>query len=676
MHNLRLCALWVSLAPAALLAQTTTSGTVAAGGGVASVDGDVPAFQQATQHRKDGYGGIEELTILREGKDSLLKFDLRLIPGDDDYRVAVRYDFNERFYVDAGYEQFRVFYDGSGGYFSPNNLQFVLYDEDLSLLRTKIWTEVGATIENGTYFKLRYERRGRDGTKGSTHWGDTNLTGGYSTRSIVPAFYDLNEFTNTFSVEAGNETKEESKWNAGASYSQTELDNKRNSRRRPNESASRYVTTKDTSTTDIFAAHGYYLTQIGEKLTISGGALITDLDSNISGSRIYGQSYDPVYDPGYANRQQRDEGFYDLGGGADMKQTVLNLNAVYIPRKNWSIRPSLRFENQHQETMVEFVETNVGGSPGFVSSREEVEAESEREFDEFSEEIEVRYTGKRNWTFIGAAQFVQTTGDLSETRTPHNAAPTIDRDTEIKRDAQKYSFTSNWYAKPGLTFAAQYYFKVKINDYDAVRDNTPASPTSGDRYPAFITDQDFETYDFNFRVSWRPAPLLNLVTRYDFQRSTVVSVEAGLPKGKSSEYNSQILSQNVTWSPTPRLYVTGNVNFTYDELATPAYAFVQNSDNNYVNGSVGGGYALAKLDDIYVDYTWFHASNFTDTSRTAMPFNLSQDQQAVTITWVRRQSEHLIYTVKYGYITNDDATSGGRNDFDAHTIYGKVQYHF
>jgi hypothetical protein len=221
--------------------------------------------------------------------------------------------------------------------------------------------------------------------------------------------------------------------------------------------------------------------------------------------------------------------------------------------------------------------------------------------------------------------------------------------------------------------AFQYYHKIKANEYRATRDNTTST---ADRYPAYITDQDFETDDFNVRVSWRPAPLLNFVTRYDYQQSTITSTEVGLPEAESSDYTSHIISQSATWSPTGRLYVTGNVNVTFDQVATPAYAFVKHGDNNYVNGSLGGGYALAKLDDVYFDYSWFRASNFIDNSQTSLPYGLSQKQQAASITWVRRQTEQLIYTVRYGYITNTDGTTGGRNDFDAHTIYGKVQYHF
>ena len=676
MHRFRFRALWPCLLPAALFGESvTTEGTLSVGGGAALLDGNRPAFQKTTQHKKDGYGGIEEFIFLREAKDSSFKFDARLLPGDDDYRVAGRFNYKEWLSINAGYEQFRVWYDGSGGYFRPTRTTFSIFDEDLSLVRSKLWTEIGLTTPNKTYLKLRYERRTRDGTKGSTHWADTNLVGApYGTRNVVPSFYDLDEVTDTVTFDVGNESEEDVKWNAGARYSETTLDNKRHTRRRPLENADRIVTSKDQTKTDLFAAHGFYLRKVSEALTLSGGALITTLDSNLSGSRIYGQSYDPVFDPAYVRRQQRDEGFYHLEGEADLKQTVLNLNAVYVPKKNWTVRPSIRFENLHQKTMAEFLETNIGAGPSFAAIVEEVEADHKKDWDEFTEAIEIRYTGKPNWTYSAEAEFIQGSGDYEEERVLHTGVFTVDRDTQIKRTNQKYSFTTNWYAKPGLTFAAQYYYKVRVNDYDAVRDNTPAA--SADRYPAFITDQDFETHDFNTRVSWRPVSLLNFVTRYDHQRSTITSIEAGLMKAQSSEYTSHIISQSATWSPTGRLYLTGNINVTYDQLATPAYAFVKQGDNNYVNGSLGGGYALAKLDDIYVDYSWFRASNFIDNSATSLPYGASQKQQAATITWVRRQTAKLIYTLKYGYITNRDETLAGLNDFDAHTIYGKVQYNF
>ncbi len=678
MQSFRSCALWATLlVPAALFGQTvTTSGVVSVAAGGALLEGDRAAYQQMLQHRKDVMGGLEEFHVTREGEDDIFKFDARVLPFDYDYRLALRYEKTEKFYVDAGFEQFRVWYDGSGGVFRPRDVKFTLFEEDLGLDRSKAWLEVGAYTPNQTLIRLRYQRDTRSGTKSTTHWGDTNLVGApYGTRNIVPGFYDLDETTNTISLDVGNQAQPDQKWNVGTRYSETQLNNKRYNRRRPFENADRIITTKDGTANDLWATHGYYQRTINEKLTVSGGALITKLDTLINGSRIYGQTYDPVFDPAFLRRQQRDEGFYALEGHADMKQTVLNLNAVYTPRKHWTIKPSLRFENLQQETLAEFVETNFGGGAAVPAIIEDVEGEHDKDWDEFAEAIEIRYTGKPNWVFYGEAEWIQGSGSLHEERLIHHTGQkTVDREMDNERSTQKYSLNANWYAKPGLTFAAQYYFKVKVNDYDAVRDNTPV--TGGDRYPAFITDQDFETHDMNFRMTWRPLSKLSLVSRYDYQQSTINSIEAGLGQVESSELTAHILSQSVTWSPTARLYLTGNINVTYDQLKTPAYQFVQNGDNNYVNVVIGGGYVLTDRDDLLIDYSLFDASNFSDNSATSLPYNVSQKQEATYVTWKRRQSETLIYTVKYGYVTNRDETWPGVNDFDAHVLYGKVQFIF
>jgi predicted porin len=125
-----------------------------------------------------------------------------------------------------------------------------------------------------------------------------------------------------------------------------------------------------------------------------------------------------------------------------------------------------------------------------------------------------------------------------------------------------------------------------------------------------------------------------------------------------------------------QLVDAASVNVTWDQLATPAFQFVQNSDNNYVNSSLGGGYALSKQDDLYFDYTYFRANNFSDNSALSLPFGADQRQNQMTLTWMRRLSEHLYFTLKYAYATNRDTTTAGLNDFDAHTLYSKVQYKF
>lgn len=677
MHSFRSCATWAALLlPAALLAQEkiTTEGTLSVAAGGALLDGDRPAYQRILQQKKDGFGGIEEFKLTREDKDSVLKFTATALLAEGEYKLGVRYTKTDRFYFDAGYERFRVYYDGSAGVFRPTGTSFVMFDEDLSLIRSKLWAEVGAYTANKTLIRLRYQRSERNGTKDSTFWADTNLVGAYTSRANVPSFYDLDEVTNTVTLDVGNEEKEEVKWNVGGRYTETKINDKRWSRRRPFETADRQVTTKDQSSNDIFAVHGFYLRKVNEKLTVSAGALRTDLDSTIRGSRIYGQSFDPVYDPAYVRRQQRDEGYYDLHGEAEIKQTILNANLVYVPKQHWLIRPSVRFENRHIESVAEFMETNIGASPAFAAILEEAEGEQKQKWDEFAEAVEVRYTGKPNWTYSAKAEWVQADGNHEEERILHGPVISVDRDVDNKRTSQKYSFSANWYMRPGLTLAAQYYFKGSVNDYQHLRDNTPN--VGSNTYPSYLTDQDFETNDYNLRMTWKPVNGLNLVTRYDNQQSKIISQAPALQKVQSSKVTSHIISQSATWSPTGRLYVTGNVNVTYDQMETPAIAFVQHADNNYVNASLGGGYAVGKNDDLYLDYSWFRANNFIDRSAVTLPYGVSQKTRAGYLTWVRRASENLVYTVKYGYVTNRDETWVGQNNFDAHVIYGRVQYKF
>jgi hypothetical protein len=251
----------------------------------------------------------------------------------------------------------------------------------------------------------------------------------------------------------------------------------------------------------------------------------------------------------------------------------------------------------------------------------------------------------------------------------------IDRETEYERLGQRYSLNANWFARPGLTLAAQYNYRVKIADYEHRRDSTN-NRAGPDRYPAFIVDQDIESHDGHVRLSWRPKSMLGFMTRYAYQRSIVTSSFDGLPEIRDATLTRHVATQTMTWNPTARLYLTGAVNLTYDQLEVPRHRLTMNSDNNYVSASIGAGYALGKVTDVLVDANHYRADNYTDNPAVTLPLNAGQELQTVFVTWVRRHSERVIYTAKYGYATNRDGTFGGLNDFDAHLLYAKVQYKF
>ena len=647
-------------------------GSISVSGGGTFLDGNRAAFEQRFRTEKSGFGGLESLRYRREGDHSSFALDSHLIAGDADYGLSGQWTYCETSYVDFGYRRYRIFYDGSGGYFAPSASFFPIYDDKLHVDRERLWLEIGFKPTDLPRLKLRYERLTRQGLKPSSEWGDTNLTGNRGARAIVPSFLELDEARDIVSLDANHET-DDSAWVAGLRYERTALDNARQNFRRPQEPAARAVTTTDVTSSDLFSAHGYYERRFSPRLLASAGAITTALDTNIEGDRIYGPDYNPVFNPLLASRQPADLGFLDLTGGTRLKQHVFNLTAVHQPSEHWRIRPAIRYENLQTDGMSSFIATNVANN--LATTQLGSEAVSEKQEDKLTGTLEVRYTGRPAWSHSFRAEWNHAAGDLEETLfNSATRARQLDRLTDYTRTAQKYALASQWYARPGLTFTSEYYYKLRLNDYDAVRDSTSVS--AFDRYPVFITNQDFATHDFNLRTTWRAAPTLSFVTRYDLQYSTITTSFIDRPEIRNARQTAHIISESVSWTPHTRLYVLASGNLTYDQLATPAAPFILNSDNNYLNASLSAGYVLSEKTDLVLDANHYSARNFADNSAISLPYGADQKTESVSLTAVIRQSEHLVCTLKYRYAEHTDLTAGHRNDFRAHSVYAKTEYSF
>jgi hypothetical protein len=675
--ELRTIAVAILLFPTLSPAQTVITGTVAVGGGGALVDGDQPAYQQRFRQKKDGYGGLEEFNVSRTTDSTLFRFEAKFIEGNDDYRLAVRWEKFDAFYVAADFRSFRTFYDGSGGRYLPRNLAISWFDEALALDRSYFTLELGTLARNQPQWKLRYERSTRDGTKNSIRWGDSNIAGNQTPRAFIPSYYLIDEQRDVVTAEVGEQTDTQN-WKVAGRYERTKVSNRHFARRRALETnADRYETTRETTDTDLFSGHAFYERIFHEKLRASAGGLITKIDTNLSGSRIYGVTPDAEYSPTFARRQPLDVGYYGLTGGARLKQYIGNLNVVYQPAKYWMIRPGVKYEHLRQDSGEDHFDTDFAGGAAPRALVDQIESNSRDSWNEFTEELELRYT---RWTSLALdvrGQWNQGTGNLVEQSILlPNRTNVLDRETEYDRFGQRTIFNASWYARPGLTFAAQYNYRLKLADYEHRRDSTSNGTRSSDRYPAFIIDQDIASQDANFRVSWRPKSMLSFVTRYAWQHSTVTSTMSGLPEIENGQLTRHVITQTATWNPNARLFLTAAGSVTYDQLEVPRHRYTMNSDNNYVSASLGAGYALGKIDDLNLDLNHYRADNYVSNPAFTLPMNAGQTTQSAFLTWVRRQNAHLIYTAKYGYATNRDGTYGGLNDFNAHIFYAKVQYKF
>lgn len=653
------------------------------------VSGNKANFQERNQVTEGLYGGLEDLHFESAfGKKGFLQLDARSILGDRDNLIRLELSEQDFGFVRFGFREYRTYYDASGGWFPLNDAWFEPFDDDRDILRSEIWFEAGLRLPDVPEVTFRYTHFTRDGDKGSTIWGDSNLTGAPPpniTRNIVPSLWDIDEERDLFELDVRH-TLGNTDLGLGLRYELAKHDNTRYEIRRPGEPQERVVTHEDGYDSDVFNVHGFSITRFSDAVMFTLGYSFTTLDTDIFGSRIYGAEFDPVYDPLFARRQFRDEGFYDLEGGSQLKQHVANLSLMATPFESFRIIPSVRLEVQDQDGYADFIETAVGGPPTLTTQEFEILNTRERSIIDVVPSLELRYDGLTNWVFYAKGTWSAGQGDLTEREieTEEDGEVTvIYRDTDSERYTQKYAVGANWYPLRRVNFAAQYYHKVRENDYDHLADSTTNAPPSADRYPAYIVDQDFETDDVNFRVTLRPLKNLTLISRYDFQYSTVDSRMDYLSRIESAEIKSHIFGQTVSWAPAHWLYLQAGVNLVRDGTETPANFLtgtnanlVTEFDSDYITGTFLAGLALDQRTDLQLQYFYYRADNWKNNANVSQPYGADSEEHGISATLARQLTKQLRWKLRYAWYTNRDVTSGGHNDYDAHMVYTSLQYLF
>lgn len=674
------------------------SNSVTVGVGSFFNSGDDAQFQRRLQRPAGTYGGIEELHYEQAvGKKGSFTLDGRGIFDNHDYGAQVGLSNPSIGYLKAGYDEFRTWYDGSGGYSTSSNRWVSIYNEELFVDRRHAFFEGGLTLPDWPKFTVRYDYESRQGIKDSTVWGDYNLSQNPAVqvlRGITPTWLGIDENRHIFDVDLKH-TLGNTDFGIGVRYEKDDIDDSKNIARRIGEPTRvRTVTQSDNTDAQLWNVHAFTETRFNPKVQFNTGYSFTQTDTDIAGSRIYGVTYGSPFASTFPNQQSNDEGFYDLGGGARIDQFVANFNLMLTPWKHITIVPSIRVEHQEQEgdaVFKEFRATNTT-SPVAVT---DVLNDRVRRFTDVTGALAARYTGLTNWVLYARGEWLQGQGTVREREFDVEDDGTLSpvqlqRSTESDRSVQKYTLGANWYPHKKVNTAVQYYYKVRDNDYDHVSDSTRfAPPTANNLYPAYILENKFNTHDINFRVTLRPLTSLTLVSRYDFtvqdynMRGDTNQTGLALASVEGGKTTSHILSQSASWTPIQQMYLQGSVSYALQTTESPAADVtgaalntIGNSENDYWNASATVGFVLSARSDLQAQYLYYRADNFIDNSLVSVPYGAGAEQHGVTATLITRLRKNLIWKLQYGYFTGHDQTYGGNNDYSAHLVYSSCQYLF
>ena len=154
---------------------------------------------------------------------------------------------------------------------------------------------------------------------------------------------------------------------------------------------------------------------------------------------------------------------------------------------------------------------------------------------------------------------------------------------------------------------------------------------------------------------------------------------SGLGETESSKMTSHILAQNISWSPWARLYLQLAFNYVLSETHTPASDFTQailNAQNNYWTLNFNTGFVVDDRTDFKVGYFYYRADDYKDNSEFGLPLGSGAQEHGVTAALVRRLTERIRLTLKYGYYDYTDEAFGNNRDYRSHMIYSSLQYRF
>jgi hypothetical protein len=640
---------------------------------------------QAEQDRhlsQGAFGGIEDLHFQQNvATNTLFTLDGRGIFDAHDYGVSLGLKKEDAYFLRFNFENFRTWYNADGGYYPPDNAWYPFPNGDnaLALDRGEITFEAGLIPKDKPNVNFKYSHLYRDGEKSSTIWGQTHPLLIGPSRGLTPSFYDIDEKRDIFELDAKHHIKA-TDFGLGLRYEMGTFNNALNISQYPGEPPvlgvpqDRKITDRQGETYDLFNVHAFSETWIKPNLLFSSGFMYENLDTKLSGSRIYGDDFDVNYTPNPGNGA----GYYDLTGGAQNNQYVLNLNLMATPLSHLTIVPSVRVQQADWD----------GNSSAFgtfdTAAPVPLPSESNGDALDVRERVDVRYTGITNWVLYAQGEWTEGQGNLEETGGMGlpTLSPPIQRATETDRFFQKYSAGVRWFPTRRISLDVGGYYKNNNYDYDNTVDSTANNFASPNRYPAYLVMQNFETYDGNTRLTLRPLANVTLVTRYEYQWSTIHTAPdpvSGLSEEESGQMTSQIIAQNISWSPWSRLYLQVGFNYVLSETKTPAADYTQailNAQNNYWTVNFNSGLALDDKTDLNLGYTYYQADNYNDPNPVYLSYGAGAEEHAITATVVRRLTNNLRLTLRYGYYHYTDQTSGGNNDYDANVVYSSLQYRF
>ena len=640
-----------------------------------NVRGDEKKFRELNWTREGWNGGFENF-LLQQQLDANQRFTLSGHALRDDYKITLSLEHSAGRFVHAGFEQYRKYYDDSGGYYAASTPPQFSLGRDLHLDLGKAWIEAGGITPFGLQLTGGYEYQFKEGDKSSTSWRPVDSANG--TRNIYPAAKTIDEHVHVLRLDSGYER-------AGFLFDDNFRFEFYDLKTRQTGSFIQDDPADPTRPSQIFhdQQHSRNLAnsfkvekQPLDWLLLSAGYLYTRTD----GDTAFAQT--PVYGAGQAGL-----GILWNGEGITIEQSanIFNANAQVGIWEQMTLSAGLQTEWNHQRV---FGDANLDiGDPSdplnIITNRARIEGDQDRYTSE--EKFLLRNTQLPFTVLYAELSFRQEQIDQFETQEESVLVNNSDfrRDTVASRDWKQYRAGFN--VSPWTRVALNAYAQRRDHDDSfnhQIDEESRGFPGQG--YPAFITARQNTVDEVGAKLVARPASWLKTTLTYkvlsgDYR--TVTDPAAAFfnssPGGSilASEYDAHVYSLNATLTPWRRLYLFSTFSFQDSRTLTADHGSPSIAPYRGQIYSVlaSASYVLNEQTDVNLSYNFSSADYAQNNVASGLPLGIDYQSHTLRAGLGRRFWKRCAANLEYVWSRYDEPSSGGFNDFTAHGVFGTLR---
>ncbi|MEO8043431.1 MAG: hypothetical protein ABI674_00875, partial [Spartobacteria bacterium] len=88
------------------------------------------------------------------------------------------------------------------------------------------------------------------------------------------------------------------------------------------------------------------------------------------------------------------------------------------------------------------------------------------------------------------------------------------------------------------------------------------------------------------------------------------------------------------------------------------------------------GYLINDKTDLRVAYSYYRANNYVNNGLASQPYGSDATEHTASATISRQLTTRIRLQLQYSYFHYTDGTSGGFNNYEAHSIFSSLAFAF